>query len=92
MTGPSSILMEEDDIGLGDVVTFTSSAHDINKRAVDAKLLLDSNKEYYSSRVGVNMVSLKNGEYTFCFELYFPSSINRQSVIITTASTIAKIS
>ena len=91
MSNPASNLTEEDDIELGDAVSYPSSAHDLNKRVIDGKLLLDSNKGYYSSRVGVNMFPLKTGEYTLCFELYFPSSINSQSVRITTASSAERI-
>ena len=59
MNNPAGALTEEDDIELGEAVSYSSSAHDLNKRVVGAKLLLDSNKGYYSSRVGVNMFPLK---------------------------------
>ena len=37
------------------------------------KLLIDSSKEYYSSRVGLNLYSLSNDEYTVCIEIIWVS-------------------
>ena len=69
MDDPGAQLSEEDDVKLGNIVTYQNSPHQINKKVVDMKLLLDSSKGYYSSRVGLNLYSLSNGEYTVCIEI-----------------------
>lgn len=55
MNNPSGALTEEDDIELGDAVTYSSAAHDLNKCVVSAELLLNAHKGYYSISVGFNM-------------------------------------
>ena len=42
------------------------------------QLLLDS-IGYYSSRLGVNMYILPNGEYSLVYELYYPNTIDSNS-------------
>ena len=71
MNDPDSQLTEEDDIELGGLETYNSSPHQVNKTVVDMKILLDSSKGYYSSRLGINLYPLKNGDYTICFELFW---------------------
>ena len=69
----SSQLTEEDDVELGDIKTYNSSPHQINKNAVEMKLILDSSKGYYSSRLGINLYPLRINDYTICFELFWTS-------------------
>ena len=71
MNDPDSQLSEEDDIELGGLETYNSSPHQVNKNVVDMKLLLDSSKGYYSSRLGINLYPLKNDDFTICFELFW---------------------
>ena len=71
MNDPDSQLSEEDDIELGGITTYNSSPHQVNKNVVNMKLLLDSSKGYYSSRLGINLYPLENGDYTICFELFW---------------------
>ena len=71
MNDPDSQLSEEDDIELGGITTYNSSPHQVNKNVADMKLLLDSSKGYYSSRLGINLYPLENGDYTICFELFW---------------------
>ena len=69
MDDPNSQISEEDDVELGNIVTYQNSPHKINKNVVDMKLMLDSSKGYYSSRFGVNLFLLSNGDYTVCLEI-----------------------
>ena len=47
MDDPAGELTEEDDIKLGAIVTYQASPHQINKNAVDMKLLLDQSGKGY---------------------------------------------
>ena len=72
MNNPSH-LIEEDDIEFGVLVTFQSSPHSINKKAIDTKLIFDADHGYYSSRLSINLYVLPNGSYTMAFELMWSS-------------------
>ena len=72
MNNPSH-LIEEDDIEFGNLITFQSSPHSINKKAVDTKLIFDAGHGYYSSRASINLYVLPNGSYTMAFELIWSS-------------------
>ena len=72
MNNPSH-LIEEDDIEFGNLITFQSSPHSINKKAIDTKLLFDAGHGYYSSRLSINLYVLPNGSYTMAFELIWSS-------------------
>ena len=93
MDDPAGELTEEDDIKLGDIVTYQASPHQINKNVVDMKLLLDQlGKGYYSSRVGVNLFILANSNYTMCFELLWSDgNIDPGTVYINGVSSIETI-
>ena len=73
MNKPNDHLIEEDDIKFGNLVTFQSSPHSINKKAIDTKLLFDAGHGYYSSRASINLYVLPNGSYTMAFELIWSS-------------------
>ena len=73
MNKPNDHLIEEDDIEFGNLVTFQSSPHSINKKAIDTKLLFDAGHGYYSSRASINLYVLPNGSYTMAFELIWSS-------------------
>ena len=73
MNKPNDHLIEEDDIKFGNLVTFQSSPHSINKKAIDTKLLFDAGHGYYSSRASINLYVLPNGSYTMAFELIWLS-------------------
>ena len=64
-----SILVDEDDIEFGNLVTFQSSPHSINKNVIATKLLFDPGDGYYSSRAAINLYILSSGSYTLAFEL-----------------------
>ena len=72
MNNPSH-LIEEDDIEFGNLITFQSSPHSINKKAIDTKLIFDAAHGYYSSRASINLYVLPNGSYTMAFELIWSS-------------------
>ena len=73
MNKPNDHLIEEDDIKFGNLITFKSSPHSINKKAIDTKLLFDAGHGYYSSRASINLYVLPNGSYTMAFELIWSS-------------------
>ena len=93
MDDPAGELSEEDDIKLGDIVTYQASPHQINKNVVDMKLLLDQlGKGYYSSRVGVNLFTLANSNYTLCLELLWSDgNIDPGTVYVNGVSSIETI-
>jgi len=73
MDNPASQLTDEDDFkGINKT---DKDFHKINKEIYEMQFLLDS-KGYYSSRLGVNMYLLPNGEYSLVYELYYPNSID----------------
>ncbi|KAL9955875.1 hypothetical protein ACROYT_G037268 [Oculina patagonica] len=84
-------LSEEDDIKLGSLIDHPNSYHKINTKVVDSKLVLDSNKGYYSSRLGINVYSLPINRYTMVFELFFPAEIDHDSLDIDIVSSIDNI-
>ena len=73
MNKPNDHLIEEDDIKFGNLITFQSSPHSINKKVIDTKLIFDAGHGYYSSRASINLYVLPNGSYTMAFELIWSS-------------------
>ena len=85
-------LIEEDDIELGDLITFQSSPHSINKKAIDIKLLFDAGHGYYSSRLSINLFVLPNGSYTMAFELMWSSDdVDKDTVSLNGISAVETI-
>ena len=91
MDDPGAQLSEEDDVKLGSIATYQDSPHQINKKVVDMKLLLDSSKGYYSSRVGLNLYSLLNDEYTVCIVMWVNDDIDPNILDIDGTSSIETI-
>ncbi|KAL9965715.1 hypothetical protein ACROYT_G029557 [Oculina patagonica] len=92
MEKPSEQVSQENDIELGDEVYLDKSPHQINKKVIDMKLLLDASKRYYSSRVGLNLYLLSNDQYTLCFELIWTNNdIDPSSIHIDGISSIETI-
>ena len=89
MDDPAGQFYDEDDIkGIKKTV---KDFHKINKETYEMQLLLDS-RGYYSSRLGVNMYILPNGEYSLVYELYYPNSINSSTVQISAISAVETVS
>ena len=92
MLNPTSNLTEEDDITLGNALYYVSSPHLFNKKVIDAKLLLDSSKGYYSSRLGVNLYPLPNTSCTMAFEIIWTdNNIDRNTISLHGVSSIETI-
>ncbi|KAL9984707.1 hypothetical protein ACROYT_G007033 [Oculina patagonica] len=91
MTDSINQLSEENDIKLGSLIDHPTPYHKINTKVVDSKLVLDSNKDYYSSRLGINVYSLPINRYTMVFELFFPAEIDHDSLDIDIVSSIDNI-
>ena len=88
-----SHLIEEDDIKFGNLITFKSSPHSINKKVIDTKLIFDAGHGYYSSRASINnLYVLPNGSYTMAFELIWSSDdVDRDTVSLNGISTVETI-
>ena len=74
MQDPSGQISEENDVELYGIQEYQPSPHQINKTVINMKLILDSYKQFYSSRIGLNLYPLSNSNYTLCFELLWPSA------------------
>ena len=90
MQDPTGQISEEDDIDIHGTQEYQSSHHQINKTVVNMELLLDSSKGFYSSRLGLNLYTLINGNYTLAFELLW-SSPDVDTVYINGISSIERI-
>ena len=87
-----SHLIEEDDIEFGNLITFQSSPHSINKKVIDTKLIFDAGHGYYSSRASINLYVLPNGSYTMAFELIWSSDdVDRDTVSLNGISAVETI-
>ena len=73
MDDPAGQFYDEDDIK--GIKKTNKDYHKINKETYEMQLLLDS-IGYYSSRLGVNMYILPNGEYSLVYELCILSKFN----------------
>ena len=94
MTDHTYQLSEENDIELGALVTYNDSLHKINKKAIDMQLILDSQKKFYSSRLGINMYNYDIDFYTMIIEIFFPSEIDKNTVdisVVAVYETINKV-
>ena len=89
MDDPAGQFFDEDDIR-GERKT-NKYFHKVNKETYEMKLLLDS-IGYYSSRLGINMYVLPNGEYTLVLELYYPNSIDQSTIHIAALSSVETVS
>ena len=67
MDDPAGQFYDEDDIK--GIKKTNKDYHKINKETYEMQLVLDSSG-YYSSRLGINMYILPNGEYSLVYELY----------------------
>ena len=91
MTDHTYQLSEENDIELGALVTYQNSLHKVNKKAISIKLLLDGQKGYYSSRLGINMYTYDIDFYTMIIEIFFPSEIDKNTVDISVVAVYENI-
>ena len=89
MDDPAGQFYDEDDIR--GIKKTNKDYHKINKETYEMQLLLDS-MGYYSSRLGVNMYILPNGEYSLVYELYYPNSIDSNTVQISAVSSVETVS
>ena len=90
MDDPAGQLYDEDDIK--GIKKTNKDYHKVNKETYEMQLLFDSSIGYYSSRLGINMYVLPNGEYSLVFELYYPNSIDSSTVRISAVSTVETVS
>ena len=89
MDNPAGQFYDEDDIK--GIKKTNKDYHKINKETYEMQLLLDS-RGYYSSRLGVNMYILPNGEYSLVYELYYPNSVDSSTVQISAISSVETVS
>lgn len=94
MDNPTAELTQEDDIELGDELDYDKSPHDLNKKVIDAKLILDNapGKGYYSSRIGIDIFFLLNNDYTMVFEIMWSdSNVDKRTVSLNGLSSIETV-
>ena len=91
MDDPTGQFYDEDDIK--GIKKTNKDYHKIKrkKETYEMQLVLDSSG-YYSSRLGINMYMLPNGEYSLVYELYFPNSIDSSTVQISAVSAVETVS
>ena len=89
MDDPAGQFYDEDDIE--GIKKTNKDYHKINKETYEMRLILDSSG-YYSSRLGINMYVLPNGEYSLVFELYYPNSIDSSTIEIFAVSSVETVS
>ena len=89
MDDPAGQFYDEDDIK--GIKKTNKDYHKINKETYEMQLVLDSGG-YYSSRLGINMYTLPNGEYSLVYELYLPNSIDSSTVQISAVSAVETVS
>ena len=89
MDDPAGQFYDEDDIK--GIKKTDKDFHKINKETYEMQLLLDS-RGYYSSRLGINMYILPNGEYSLVYELYYPNTIDSSTVQISAVSSVETVS
>ena len=89
MDDPAGQFYDEDDIK--GIKKTDKYFHKINKETYEMQLLLDS-RGYYSSRLGINMYILPNGEYSLVYELYYPNTIDSSTVQISAVSSVETVS
>ena len=89
MDDPAGQFYDEDDIK--GIKKTNKDYHKINKETYEMQLILDSSG-YYSSRLGINMYTVPNGEYSLVYELYYPNTIDSSTVQISAVSTVETVS
>ena len=89
MDDPAGQFYDEDDIK--GIKKTNKDYHKINKETYEMQLVLDS-RGYYSSRLGINMYILPNGEYSLVYELYYPNTIDSSTVQISAVSSVETVS
>ena len=89
MDDPAGQFYDEDDIK--GIKKTNKDYHKINKETYEMQLVLDS-RGYYSSRLGINMSILPNGEYSLVYELYYPNTIDSSTVQISAVSAVETVS
>ena len=90
MDDPAGQFYDEDDIK--GIKKTNKDYHKLNKETYEMQLLLDSQLLYYSSRLGINMYILPNGEYSPVYELYYPNTIDSSTVQISAVSSVVTVS
>ena len=89
MDDPAGQFYDEDDIK--GIKKTDKDFHKINKETYEMQLLLNS-RGYYSSRLGINMYILPNGEYSLVYELYYTNTIDSSTVQISAVSSVETVS
>ena len=89
MDDPAGQFYDEDDIK--GIKKTNKDYHKINKETYEMQLVLDSSG-YYSSRLGINMYILPNGEYSLVYELYYPNTIDSSTGQISAGSAAETVS
>lgn len=79
----------EHDIIIVGISDYQDSPHTSNKKAYNLKLTKNPQNKY-SSRIGFNMSSISEGEYTIVIEFFPPSMTNVSVNMVSTSLNIAR--
>ena len=86
-------LFREEDSDITKVGKVNKDFYDLHKETYQFDINYDSNKGYYSTRIGIDLKALPLGEYTLVFEMYYNGSkIDKNEVIVNAVSTPLNIS
>ena len=81
-----------DDNDIKKVAVVNKEFHKVNQQTYQFKIDYDSSIDYYSTRLGVNVVYLPIGYYTIVFEMYFSDKIDQDKITINALSGTLSVS
>ena len=86
-------LFKEDDSDIPKIEKIDKDFYKIHKETYQFNIDYDSQRGYYSTRLGIDLKSLDLGEYTLVFEMYFnETKIDKNQVVVDAVSTPLNIS
>ena len=79
----------EHDIIVDGIIEFSGSPHNVNEKAYSFKMGKGPQNQY-SSRIGLNMLKLPEGEYTLAIEFFPPSMTNLRVDVVSSSLNIGQ--
>jgi len=81
-------MFKGDDSDITKIGKVDKDFYKINKETYQFNIDYDSQKGYYSTRLGIDLKAIDLGEYTLVFEMYFnETKIDKNQVIVDAVST-----
>jgi len=86
-------MFKEDDSDISKVGRVDKDFYKINKETYQFNIDYDSQRGYYSTRLGIDLKAIDLGEYALVFEMYFnETKIDKNQVVVDAVSTPLNIS